>query len=96
MRTRLLSLLCALSLVAPGVLAITAAPAAARAVASASSAPAHAKVALAAVSESERDDAEAKKPIEKSTLWVMIGLLAAIAVGSLMSAKRRAKKILED
>lgn len=40
--------------------------------------------------------AKPKSKIKKSTLWLMIGLLAAIAISSLVSAKRRAKQILES
>lgn len=40
--------------------------------------------------------AQPKSKIKKSTLWLMVGLLAAIAVSSLVSAKRRAKQILES
>ena len=37
-----------------------------------------------------------KSKIKKETLWLMIGLLASVAIAGLVSAIRRAKKIRED
>ncbi len=37
-----------------------------------------------------------KSNIKKETLWLMIGLLASVAIAGLVSAIRRAKKIRED
>ena len=37
-----------------------------------------------------------KGKVKKETLWLMIGLLASVAIAGLVSAIRRAKKIRED
>ena len=37
-----------------------------------------------------------KRKVKKETLWLMIGLLASMAIAGLVSAIRRAKNIRED
>jgi hypothetical protein len=42
------------------------------------------------------DTTPTKRTVKKETLWLMIGMLASVAIAGLVSALRRAKKIRED